>query len=81
MREWQLQDAKARLSKLVTDSQKEPQVISRHGKRECIVLSFKKYKELLGEEEDIASFFKNSPLFGIEMDLSRDSTLLREVKF
>ncbi len=80
MKEWQLQDAKAKLSKLVRDSQKEPQMISRHGKQECVVLSFAKYKELLGGEENIVSFFKNSPLFGIELDLSRDNSLLREVK-
>ncbi len=81
MKEWQLQDAKAQLSKLVTDSQKEPQIISRHGKRECVIVSFKKYKELLGEEENIVSFFKNSPFYDVEIDFSRDTSLLRGVKF
>ena len=46
MKVWALQDAKAKLSKLVIDSQKEPQIISRHGKSESVILSFEKYKEV-----------------------------------
>lgn len=81
MREWQLQEAKAKLSELVGSSQLEPQIISRHGKKECVVISFAKYKELLGGDENLVSFFKNSPLYGIDIDFSRDNSNSREVEF
>jgi antitoxin Phd len=47
MREIQLRDAKAHLSAVVDDAVRgEPAIITRHGRREAVVLSFKEWERL-----------------------------------
>lgn len=47
MREIQLKDAKAKLSAVVDQAiHGNPAVITRHGKREAVVLSFEEYEKL-----------------------------------
>jgi len=47
MREIQLRDAKARLSAVVDDAVRgEPAIITRHGKREAVILSFREWERL-----------------------------------
>jgi prevent-host-death family protein len=47
MREIQLRDAKARLSAVVDDAVRgKPAVITRHGRKEAVVLSFKEWERL-----------------------------------
>jgi prevent-host-death family protein len=47
MREIQLRDVKATLSAVVDDAVRgEPAVITRHGKREAVILSFKEWERL-----------------------------------
>lgn len=47
MREIQLKDAKATLSAVVDQAVRgEPAIITRHGKREAVVLSFAEYEKL-----------------------------------
>ena len=47
MREIQLRDAKARLSAVVDKAMRgEPAIITRHGKREAVILSFKEWERL-----------------------------------
>ena len=47
MREIQLRDAKATLSAVVDDVVRgEPAVITRHGKREAVILSFQEWERL-----------------------------------
>ncbi len=47
MREIQLRDAKASLSAVVDDAVRgEPAIITRHGKRQAVVLSFEEWQRL-----------------------------------
>jgi antitoxin Phd len=47
MREIQLKDAKAKLSAVVDQAiAGEPAVITRHGRKEAVILSFKEYERL-----------------------------------
>ena len=47
MREIQLRDAKATLSKVIDQArQGEPSIITRHGRREAVVLSFEDWERL-----------------------------------
>ena len=47
MREIQLRDAKASLSAVVDDAVRgKPAIITRHGKREAVILSFKEWERL-----------------------------------
>lgn len=42
--------------------------------KKSILMSREEYKKLPGEKEDIVSFFKRSPLKGIDIKLKRDSS-------
>ena len=47
MKEIQLRDAKATLSAVVDDAVRgEPAIITRHGKKEAVILSFKEWERL-----------------------------------
>jgi prevent-host-death family protein len=47
MREIQLKDAKATLSSVVDDAVRgKPAIITRHGKREAVILGFKEWERL-----------------------------------
>ena len=47
MREIQLRDAKASLSAVIDDAVRgEPAIITRHGKPQAVILSFKEWKRL-----------------------------------
>lgn len=82
--EWQLQQAKSRLSELVASAGKEgPQVITVRGKREAVVLSAEDYARMTQGPKDggLVAFFRQSPLAEEELDLSRDKDEGREVSF
>ena len=78
MHVWQLQEAKAKLTQLMNEAKLEPQIISRHGVSETVVMSINKYKKMCGKKENIVSFFKKSPLNGIEIEFTRDQSPARE---
>ena len=72
-RTWQLQEAKNKLSELVHEAQTEgPQIISRHGENVAVVLSYDEYSRLVKPETDLVTFFRSSPLVGVDLDLERD---------
>ena len=78
---WQLQDAKSKFSQLVESAiSTEPQFVTKHGKNAVVILSFEDFKKLTKPETDIVSFFKNSPLSGIELDISRNKDIPREIE-
>lgn len=79
---WQVQEAKNRFSELVRKANEEgPQTITKHGKESAVVLSMNDYRRLKGPENDLASFFRESPLsdYAGELDLERDSSKGRDV--
>lgn len=80
MHVWQLQEAKAKLTQLINDSQLEPQIISRHGVHESVVISLEQYLELCGAKENITTFFKKSPLYGLDIVFERDESSFRDME-
>ena len=79
-RQWQLQDAKNRLSQVVERAVHDgPQTITLRGKPTAVVVSFEEFRRLNAPQESLASFFKKSPLHGLELDLQRSGDLSREV--
>ncbi len=76
---WSLSDAKARLSELVENASSVPQVIARHGNPSVVVLSMERYKLLAGGGESVVDFFRNSPLFGLDLDLERSKEMPRDI--
>ena len=78
-RTWQLQQAKNKLSEVVEETLKSgPQVITRRGIKTAIVLSYADYRQLAAGQKKLSAFFRESPLAGLELDLSRDISLTRE---
>lgn len=76
---WQLQDAKNRLSQLVEDALRNgPQLITRRGAEVAVVLSYSEYQQLIAKQEKISHFFQNSPLVDTDIDLTRDTSVLRD---
>jgi len=76
---WQLQEAKNKLSKVVDEAIRQgPQIITRHGVEVAIVLSYEDYRRMMASQEKLSDFFRNSPLAGADLDLSRDTSPVRE---
>ena len=68
MNTWQLQDAKANLSKLVKEASLHgPQQISLRGEPAVIVLSIKDYEKLRRKKSTFLELMRNSPLVGTKI--------------
>jgi prevent-host-death family protein len=76
MREIQLRDAKASLSAVVDDALRgEPAIITRHGKREAVILSFKDW-ERLSQVPSFGRLLMAAPIDSADLP-ERDRTPLR----
>ena len=53
-------------------AQKEgPQIVTKHGKKAVVVLSFEEYQKMISLKVDLVEFFRNSPLKELDIDFSR----------
>jgi antitoxin Phd len=78
-RVWQLQEAKNKFSEVVDEAVSHgPQVITRRGVETAIVLSYADYRKLLLQRQKLSDFFRESPLVGLDLDLTRDTSPVRE---
>jgi len=79
-RQWQLQQAKSQFSQLVDEAIKnEPQIVTRHGAKAVVVISYEDYCALLKPETDLVEFMRSSPLAGVELDLQRNKQFPRDI--
>lgn len=69
---WTVADAKARLSEVIDRAQRDPQVITRHGKPSVVVVSAEEWARKTARKGSLAEFLLASPLRGAELDLGRD---------
>lgn len=77
---WQLQEAKNKLSRVVENAVNSgPQIITKHGVEVAIVLSFAEYQKMVASRGKLSTFFRDSPLAGVELDLARDKSEIRKV--
>lgn len=80
-KQWQLQDAKNRLSRLVEEAKSSgPQTITVRGKPTAVVLSVHDYQKLRHRPQKLSAFFAQSPLKGVEIDFTRSQELPRAVE-
>ena len=76
---WQLQDAKKKFSEVVERALKQgPQLITRHGEKAVIVLSYKEYSKMKKSQTKLSEFFRASHLTKVDLDLKRDKSLPRK---
>ena len=77
---WALQDAKNRFSEVVEEAlHKGPQWITRRGQDAVVVVSAPEYRKLKKTKGSLVEFFRESPLFGQELDLRRTKETARKV--
>jgi prevent-host-death family protein len=78
---WQLQEAKNKFSNLVDKAHHDgPQIVTKHGKESVVIIAVEDFQKLSKPKSDLVSFFKNSPLSGISLDLTRDKSLSRDIE-
>ncbi len=78
---WALQDAKNRFSELVDQAvQDGPQIVTRRGKETVVVLSVQDFRKLSAPGDSLVTFFRQSPLVGAELDLTREVDYGREIE-
>ena len=69
---WQLQEAKNRLSEVVKAAEsKGPQVITVRGKETAVLISMSEYRKLTPHKESLYEFLRKSPLRGVELVIER----------
>jgi len=74
---WQIQDAKNKLSEVIARALKQgPQLITRHGEKTVVVVSYVEYEKLRKSQGKLSEFFSASPL--ASLDLTRDKSLPRK---
>lgn len=79
--EWQLQEAKNKLSHVINLAMKdEPQIITLRGKKAAVVLSIDSYMQLIRSTSTLSEFFRQSPLKNIENDFTRDEDTGRDTE-
>ena len=75
---WQLQEAKSKLSEVVEEALSAgPQLITRRGVETAVLLSYADYQRLLFNRQKLSDFFRQSPLVGVDLDLTRDASPAR----
>jgi antitoxin Phd len=78
-RAWQLQEAKNKLSQVLQEALEHgPQIITKRGVEVGILLSYAEYRKMIASQKKLSAFFRDSPLVGVELDLHRDRSDLRE---
>lgn len=78
---WQLQDAKSRLSEMVRRTLEEgPQTITRHGEAVVVMVPVEEFRRLGEHKPDFKEFLTNAPDFG-RLDIRRKGDPSREVRF
>ncbi|AMA59674.1 type II toxin-antitoxin system Phd/YefM family antitoxin [Bradyrhizobium sp. CCGE-LA001] len=75
---WTLANAKARLSELIDRAQAGPQVITRHGKPNAVVVSAEEWTRKTARMGSLAEFLLASPLRGADLELERVQDTARD---
>ncbi|ASU86128.1 type II toxin-antitoxin system Phd/YefM family antitoxin [Nocardiopsis gilva YIM 90087] len=76
---WQLQEAKQRFSEVARRAKDDgPQIVTRHGEEDVVVMDVTEYRRLLGRTKDFKELLFDGP--GLEdLDLTRPAELPREI--
>ncbi|HGG60155.1 MAG TPA: type II toxin-antitoxin system Phd/YefM family antitoxin [Gammaproteobacteria bacterium] len=77
---WQLQEAKSKFSQLVERAMREePQIVTKHGNKAVVVLSFEEYAKLTRPKTSLVEFLRTSPLAEAGLDITRNKETPREI--
>lgn len=76
---WTVAAAKAHLSEVIAQAQKEPQTITRNGRPSVVMVSVEEWQRRVERKGSLARFLMESPLAGSGLDLDRVEDESREV--
>jgi ribosomal protein L35AE/L33A len=77
---WQLQEAQTYFGKVIEAAERHGvQFINCQEEAKAVVLSIKSSQQLLKPKNTLVDFFQQSPLYGVSLDLERDSDTGREI--
>jgi len=80
--EWQLQEAKAMFSEVVKKAGEKPQIVTVHGEKKAVVMSYEEYIKLTVPKMSLVELIQNSPLYGVELEpYPRIARPPREINF
>jgi len=80
MGQWQLQDAKARLSELIKSAQDEgPQQVTVRGKPSAMVISIATFEAMKKSRPRFVKLMRSSPLVDEELVIERSASLTRDI--
>lgn len=81
MQNWQLQEAKNKLSQVIKEAQHgKPQVITVHGKEAVVLLSINDYKKLTKADNKLSEALSMPELSKDELIFERNKDLVREIE-
>lgn len=78
--DWQLQQAKNRLSEVIRQSANDAQTITVRGKQAAVVISAERYRQLLGQKESLIEFMQRAPWAKTELDVVRNRDTGRDIQ-
>jgi antitoxin Phd len=77
---WSLQGAKNCLSQVVAQAVTSgPQTITVRGREKVVVLAVEDYRRLASPPVPLSEFFRQSPLYGIDLDVERSREAGRDL--
>ena len=80
-RAWSLQDAKNRFSEVINRALSDGQpVITRRGEEVVVVIARKEFARLQESRPGLVQFFHESPLVGVDLNMERNRSPLRDQK-
>ena len=78
---WQLQEAKNKLSEVVKEARNSgPQVITVRGDEAAVVISIEEFRRLTQSKERLGDFLLNSPLHDSGLEIERDQEFGRDIQ-
>lgn len=77
---WQLQEAKNRLSEVIRQAKDDPQTITVRGESAAVLISAQRYRELLGRNESLVGFMQHSPWADTELNVERSEDTGRDIE-
>jgi len=79
MADWQVQEAKTRLSEVIEEANtKGPQIITRHGSERAVILSIAEYRALAAHKPDLRAYLLGGPKVD-NFEITRDRDPGRDV--
>lgn len=76
MKEWQLQEAKAKFSEVVAGALTgQEQIVTKRGEKAVVVVAYDKYKKLLHGKKTLLEVFSSAP--DVELSIHRDKTPIK----